>query len=147
EDRLAVETLEGRLKENPFKFAGGVTFAAQQPKPYSLTGTANVTNLDIGELLRATNPSERPALETKATVAAKLGGNGINLDDLLTQATGQCELNGTRGVLRALGRKGQAVGAASAVLGIVGALRGSDTTVAVAELASALNELSFNQFT
>ncbi len=147
EDRLAVETLEGRLKENPFKFAGSVTFAAQQPKPYSLTGTANVTNLDIGELLRATNPSERPALETKATVAAKLGGNGINLDDLLKQATGQFELTGTKGVLRALGRKGQAVGAASAVLGIVGALRGSDTTVAVAELASALNELPFDQFT
>ncbi len=146
ENRLAVETLEGRLKENPFKFAGGVTFAAQQPKPYSLTGTANVTNLDIGELLRATNPSERPALETKATVAAKLGGSGLNLNDLLTQATGEFELTGAKGVLRALGRKGQAVSAASTVLGIVGAMRGSDTTVAVAELAAALNELAFDQF-
>jgi hypothetical protein len=147
ENRLAVETLEGRLKENPFKFAGGVTFAAQQPKPYSLTGTANVTNLDIGELLRASNPSERPALETKATVAARLGGSGLNLNDLLTQATGEFELTGAKGVLRALGRKGQAVSAASTVLGIVGAMRGSDTTVAVAELASALNELPFDQFT
>lgn len=146
ENRLAVETLEGRLKENPFKFAGGVTFAAQQPKPYSLTGTANVTNLDIGELLRATYPSERPALETKATVAAKLGGSGLNLNDLLTQATGEFELTGAKGVLRALGRKGQAVSAASTVLGIVGAMRGSDTTVAVAELAAALNELAFDQF-
>jgi hypothetical protein len=146
ENRLAVETLEGRLKENPFKFAGGLTFAAQQPKPYSLTGTANVTNLDIGELLRAANPSERPALETRATVAAKLGGSGLNLNDLLTQATGEFELTGAKGVLRALGRKGQAVSAASTVLGIVGAMRGSDTTVAVAELAAALNELAFDQF-
>jgi hypothetical protein len=146
ENRLAVETLEGRLKENPFKFAGGLTFAAQQPKPYSLTGTANVTNFDIGEFLRASNPSERPALETKATVAAKLGGSGLNLNDLLTQATGEFELTGAKGVLRALGRKGQAVSAASTVLGIVGAMRGSDTTVAVAELASALNELAFDQF-
>lgn len=146
DDRLAIETLEGRLKENPFKFSGGVTFQAQQARPYTLAGTANVTHLDIGEILRAANPQERPALETKATVAARLGGTGLNLADLLDHATGEFDLSGTQGVLRALGRKGQAIGAASAIVGLVGALRGSDTTVAVAELASALNELPFEQF-
>lgn len=145
-ERLVIGPLEGRLKENPFKFAGALTFNAKEAKPYGLTGTANVANLDIAEILRAANPSEKPALETRATVAAKLGGRGLNLADLAAHATGEFELTGTKGVLRALGRKSQTVGAASALVGIVGALRGSDTTVAVAELASALNELPFDQF-
>lgn len=145
--QLAVEKIEGRLKENPFTVAGGIAFAPQHAKPYTLAGSASVIDLDIGAIMRATNPNDRPALETQATISAKLGGTGLNLNDLIAQATGNFELTGKPGVLRALGRRGQTVSAASAVVGIVGALRGSDTTVAVAELASALNELSFDQFT
>ncbi|MFO1448863.1 MAG: hypothetical protein U1F61_11965 [Opitutaceae bacterium] len=145
-DRLAVEGLKGRLKENPFSVTALVAFDAKRPQPYALTGKAQVENLDIGEILRAANPSEKPALETQATVLANLGGQGVNLTQLFQNATGTFDLSGGKGVLRALGRKGQMVGAASLLLGALGAKQGSNTTMAVADLASVLNELSFTQF-
>ncbi|MBL9207831.1 MAG: hypothetical protein JNN01_22300 [Opitutaceae bacterium] len=145
-DRLAVEGFKGRLKENPFSVTALVAFDAKRPQPYALTGKAQVEKLDIGEILRAANPSEKPALETQATVLANLGGQGVNLNQLLQNATGTFDLSGGKGVLRALGRKGQMVGAASLLLGALGAKQGSNTTMAVADLASVLNELSFTQF-
>jgi len=125
----------------------GITFAASKPQPYALTAAANVANLDIGEILRAANPSERPALETKVSVDAKLSGNGATLPTLLEGTYGQFDVGGTKGTLRALGNKGKAVGALSSVVGLLGALQGSDTTVASAELAGELNEMPFDKFT
>jgi hypothetical protein len=145
--RLALESLEGKFKDNPFKLNAGVTFTARQPQPYALTGNANVSNLDIGEILRAANPKENPALETKVTVAAKLNGQGPNLPGLIENIYGQFDLTGSKGVLRALGRKGQAVGALSSIVGLIGAARGSNTTVAASELAAELNEMRFDKFT
>jgi hypothetical protein len=147
DSRLSLDGLEGRFKENPFKVAAGVTFAPQQPKPYALGGTVNVTGLAIGEILRAANPNEKPALETNVSVVANLNGNGINLGDLFKNVYGEFDVQGTQGVLRALGRKGgQVASAASTVLGIIGAARGSNTTTAIAELASAFAEMRFDQF-
>jgi len=146
EDRVAVEGFKGRLKENPISVTAAVTFDARRPLPYALTGKAQVENLDIGEILRSANPSEKPALETKATVLANLGGQGSNLNQLFQNTTGTFDLSGGKGVIRALGRKGQVAGAASLLLGVLGAQQGSNTTMAVAELASVLNELTFTQF-
>jgi hypothetical protein len=145
--KLSLDGLEGRFKENPFKIAGGLTFAAQQPKPYSLNASADVQNLDIGEILQAANPNEKPALETKATLTARLNGSGGNVLDLGKNAFGKFELTGSQGVMRYLARKGQAgaaVNIASFGLAVLGAARGSDTTVAIAELARALNEVNFD---
>jgi len=55
-------------------------------------------------------------------------------------------VTGGKGVLRALGRKGEAVSTVSSIIGIIGAARGSDTTVAVGDLGRALNEMPFDQF-
>ncbi|MBI4623241.1 MAG: hypothetical protein HY736_08485 [Verrucomicrobia bacterium] len=145
--RFALDSLEGKFKNNPFKVNAGLTFTARQPQPYALTGNANVSNLDIGEILRAASPNENPALETKVTVAAKLNGNGPTLPGLVENIYGQFDITGSRGVLRALGRKGQTVGALSTIVGLIGAARGSDTTVAAAELAAELNEMRFDKFT
>ncbi len=147
DSRLALDGFEGRFKENPFKLAGGVTFSAQQPQPYALAATADVQQLDIGEILRAANPNEKPPLETQATVSAKLNGNGGNVADLAKNAFGRFELTGTKGTMRYLARKGNlgtVVNIASFGLAMLGAKQGSDTTVAVAELARALNEVQFD---
>ena len=41
DSKLSLDGLDGKFKETPFKAAAGVTFAGQQPKPYSLIGSAN----------------------------------------------------------------------------------------------------------
>jgi hypothetical protein len=147
DSKLALDGLEGRFKENPFKLAGGLTFAAQQPKPYAFTGSVNVAGLAIGEILRAANPNEKPALESLVSVVANLNGNGGTVADLMKSVYGQFDVQGTQGVLRALGRKGgQVASAASTILGIVGAARGSNTTMAIAELANAFAEMRFDNF-
>lgn len=146
DSRLALDALEGTFKENPFKASAAIAFNAREPKPYTLSGSADVADFDVGDFLRAASPGERPAIESKVTVSAKLNGSGATLDTLIAGIYGQFEATGTPGVLRALGRKGQTVGAVSSLIGIVGALRGSDTTMAVADLTAALNELRFDHF-
>jgi hypothetical protein len=146
DNRLALDRLEGKFKENPFKVAAAIAFDARQPRPYTLKGTASVTGFDVGAFLRAANPDEPPALESKVSVNAKLAGTGLTLPNLAQNATGQFDVTGSAGVLRALGRKGGAVGKIAKVVGLFGALRGSDTTVAVADLAAELNEMKFDRF-
>lgn len=144
--RLALEGMEGRMKENPFKASGTVTFDGQQAKPYTLAGAANIAKLDVGDLLRAANPSEKPALDATVDVVANLNGTGSTLADLGKNVYGTFDLTGSDGVLRALGRRTQMASAGSALLGIAGALTGSNTTSAIAELTAAFAELKFDRF-
>lgn len=147
ESKLSLDGLEGKFKENPFKLAGGVTFAGNQPKPYNLIASADVQNFDVGAFLRAANPAEKPALETTATVSAKLNGNGGTVGDLAKNAYGKFEVSGTKGTMYLLERKGgagTAVNVLSAGLAILGAARGSDTTSAIAEIARLLNAVQFD---
>lgn len=147
ETRIALETFEGRMKEDPFKFTGGINFDARQPRPYTLSGTVNLSNLDLGAILAAANPGSKPAVETKLSAVGNLSGQGATLNDLLSRAQGTFDVKGSSGVLRALGRRGEAVGVVSGLLGLAGALSGSGSTVATAELASQLNELRFDSVT
>lgn len=147
DSKLSLDGLDGKFKENPFKLAGGITFAAQQPKPYTLTASADVSNFDVGEFLRAANPNEKPALDTNATLSAKVNGVGGNVSELGKNAFGKFELSGTQGTMYLLERKGAAgtlVNIGSAVATILGAARGSDTTLALAEIAKLLNAVRFD---
>ncbi len=146
ENRLSLDGLQGRLKENPFKANGVVNFNAQQPKPYVLTGAADVNNFDVGEFLRAANPNERPAIESKVNVTAKLNGTGATVGELGKNVYGTFDLTGSQGVLRALGRKTEMASTGSALLGLAGALTNSNQTVAIAEVTRALSELQFDTF-
>lgn len=148
EGRLAVDGLDGLLNQDPFKLAAAVTFSPQQPKPYALTGSASIQNLDVGHLLKSANPAEPPPLECRFAVTSTLGGSGATVADLARNVHGRFELNGGKGVLRALARKGdtgQLVNVASAALQILGAARGSNTAVALGELARAFNEVPFDR--
>jgi len=146
--RLALDNLEGRLKENPFKITAGLSFAAKQAKPYTLDGVVNVPGLDLGALLRAVNPNDPPSLESNVTITGKFAGQGATLDDLAQNAYGQFDVTGTKGVLRALSNKGgsTAAGLASGALRLFGAIKGSDTATALGEFTDRLREMPFDQF-
>ncbi len=144
--QITLEGLEGRFNENPFKSNATITFNAQQPKPYTLVGSADVTNFDVGAILRTSNPKEKPAMETKLNVTARLNGNGATIGDLATNIYGKFDLTGSQGVLRALGRRTEAASIGSTVLGLAGALTGSNQTSAIAEVTAAFAELKFDTF-
>jgi hypothetical protein len=149
-NRLALDNLEGKFKDNAFKVSAGITFAAKQAQPYALNGLVNIPGFDVGAFLRAAAPHEPPALETKVTIAAKLDGRGATLPELLQNTLGQFDVTGTAGVLRALSQKnsaGKAAGLTSRLGGLLGAATGSDTTAALAELLSEMNEMKFDRFT
>ncbi|OIR04384.1 putative assembly protein [mine drainage metagenome] len=146
--RLALDGLSGSLNGNPFQVGAAVTFDAHQPQPYNLTSTVKVTNFDVGAFLKAADPDDPPQLESKVSVNADLQGQGANLGALAQSVRGSFDVTGSQGVLRALGRKtGTAVNVVSTLVGLFGAARGSQGTVAVADLAQKLNELPFDTFT
>lgn len=149
--RLSVDGISGRLKESPFKLAGGMQFAARQPKPYSVTVSADVQGLNVGEILRAANPSEKPTFETTASLVARLNGNGINPVDTLKNAFGRFELTGTQGITRILANRGAASTAVSVVSGalaIAGIFQKNEKSAqalaAGSQLTQLLNEVRFD---
>ncbi len=145
--KLGVDSLEGRFKENPFKLVGVITFDPKKPTPYTLTGNTTVTNLDLGEILRAANPNEKPAIETKVSVNAKLNGSGRTMNDLIQNSYGVFDVTGTAGTLRALGKKGEVAGVLGGATQLIGAfVTKSDGVVAAGELASELKEMAFDKF-
>lgn len=150
--RLALDGLEGNFRDKPFKLAAAVAFNSAQPQPYALTGLVDVTGVDVGELLRAAAPNEKPMLETTVKVAAKLAGGGVNLPDLIERTHGTFEVSGSKGVLRALGKKGETVSTATALIGLAGALAGGGQRVAaaaggVSQLGRELEEMKFDGLT
>ena len=152
ESRLSLDGLEGSFRDQPFKLATAITFNAVQPQPYALTGLVDVTGVDVGELLRAAAPQDKPMLETTVKVAAKLAGNGTDLGNLLERTYGSFEVTGSKGVLRALGRKGETVSTATALIGLAGALAGGGQRVAaaaggVSQLGRELEEMKFDGLT
>ncbi len=143
--RLALDSLEGSLNNNPFKVAATVAFDATKPQPYGLTASTKVSDFDVGAFLKASNPDEPPQLETKVTVDATLDGQGSTVADLAQHVRGKFDLTGSKGVLRALGKKGgTAVNIVSNLVGLFGAARGSEGTVAVADLAKKLSAMPFD---
>ena len=144
---LALENLEGSFEDNAFKITACIDFAARAPQPYTLSGSVKVPGFDVGAFLRAANPNEAPALETRVAIDAKLNGNGATAPDLAQNACGQFDVTGSKGILRALGRKGEVAGAASTLIGLIGAATGSGTAVAAGEFAGELQEMPFDRFT
>lgn len=146
--RMELASLEGKFKGNAFKVTAGINFAAKDPKPYALKGAVNIPGFDVGAFLRAANPNQPPALETKLTIDAKFDGRGATLPDLAQNVSGQFDVTGSKGVLRALSNKGRKVaGIASVGLGLLGAAMHSDTSAAMGELVASLNEMPFDSFT
>lgn len=144
--RLALNPLDGNLRDKPFKVAATIDFDGAQAQPYTLAANANIPGIDIGAILQAANPNEKPQLETNVTVDAKINGKGTSATNLAQNAYGTFDVVGSKGVLRVLGQKaGTAVTLGSLALGLAGGK--SDTAAAIAELAGKFAELPFDQFT
>jgi hypothetical protein len=149
DSKLSLDGLEASFQETPIKVSGSLTFTATQAKPYALTGSTNFSNFDVGGLLRAANPNEKPLLETKLTVAAKLSGAGATIGDLINNVYGSFDLAGTKGVARMLppdSTSAQATGLLSIGAAIYGAAKGSDNATAVSELTKLFLEMPFDHF-
>lgn len=146
DSKLSLDGISGKLKGDPFKIVGGVSYAASQPKPYTLGLTANLHELDIGGILLSVNPNEKPGVETRASLAVSLNGTGATVADL-RNTYGTFSVSGTQGVLRMLAQKGKVATATNVLstgLAILGAAKGSNTTVAIGEFISVFNELPFD---
>lgn len=146
DSKLSLDGISGKLKGDPFKIVGGVSYAASQPKPYVMGLTANLHELDIGGILLSVNPNEKPGVETRASLAVSLNGTGATVADL-RNTYGTFSVTGTQGVLRMLAQKGKVATATNVLstgLAILGAAKGSSTTVAIGEFISIFNELPFD---
>lgn len=143
---VEVDGLEALMKKEPLKVNGGITFDPKATKPYSLNGKVDVKGVAVGPLLQPANLQQRPQLEGIVAVDADVKGEGGTLTELLKNTYGIFDVNGTSGVLRMLGKRGDAIGKVSSFIGMVGALSGSESTLAASELASAFSELKFDQF-
>ena len=153
-NRLALNSLEGQLKDSPFKANATVDFNAGQPQPYTLTGALNVTGFDVGAFLQARNPNAKPQLETKLTIAAKFDGKGAGPADLAKHVYGVFDVAGSQGVLRILSQKaGTAINTVAGAEGIAqrfGLSLGQNTdevTSALTGLAQKFGELPFDKVT
>ena len=144
--RLTLDSLQGSFRDQPFNLSAALTFTPAQPQPYDLAGQVDIAGLAVGEVLRAANPGEKPLLESTVKIAAKLSGRGATIPDTVARAFGQFEVTGGPGILRALGKKGQTVSAASTLLGVAGALAGSGNTMALGQLGRELEEMKFDSF-
>ncbi len=143
---VVLDGLDALLKQEPLKVNAGIMFDAKAPKPYALSGKVDVKGVAVGPFLQPPNSQQRPQLEATVGVNADVKGQGGTLPELLKNTYGVFDVNGTEGVLRMLGKRGDTVSKLSSLIGLVGAIRGSESTLAASELASAFNELKFDQF-
>jgi len=146
--RLACDSLVGQFKGAPFQVTAAVTFDDQRSQPYALSSKATISDFDLGEFLRAGNPSEPPAVETKLSADATMTGGGVNAADLGQNTYGQFDVRGTKGVLRALAKNtGMVAGLGAKALSFFGAVKKSDSLVALGELTAQLQVMPFDSFT
>ena len=148
EDRLAVETVSGKLNGNPFKVSTLLSFDPKLARPYALVGTVEVPGFDVGAFLRKADPSEPPALETTFTIASKFNGTAAHLPEFADRIQGQLDFKGSKGILRALNKKSETASLGMGLAGLGAALLGQQKLAAglnsAAELAQLLKDMPFD---
>ena len=148
EDRLAVETVSGKLNGNPFKVSTLLSFDPKLARPYALVGTVEVPGFDVGAFLRKADPSAPPALETTFTIASKFNGTAANLPEFADRIQGQLDFKGSKGILRALNKKSETASLGMGLAGLGAALLGQQKLAAglnsAAELAQLLKDMPFD---
>ncbi|MBI2516977.1 MAG: hypothetical protein HYV95_08680 [Opitutae bacterium] len=165
--RLTVEPEGVRLpkleadfgEKSRFVAKGGIAFAPG-PDPYHLTGDFSLTEFDAGKFFKALDPARAPTVEGVFSVAGRLEGKGLTLDDTLDRTRGQFQLTSRQGVFRGLKRSTDKLSVASkavefgAALGSIfktGRVKEAVEKVAgnayyVDQLAQALGEFNYDHF-
>ncbi len=87
---------------NIAKVDGTLAFDPRSASPYSLTGAANLNEVDVAPLFPGSGPDKVPGLEGRFSVAGTVGGSGANLGELIANTREEFHLSSTNGVLRLL---------------------------------------------
>ena len=139
---------------------GVLTFEAARPQPYALVAEVAVRDFDPGPFFQAVNRGQSAMVEGRFDVSSKLTSAATSLDSLAAEAGGEFQLTSKGGVFRGLpasvsqvaASTGRVAGLFAAAGNAVGGLTGkkdpaavTSKAQAVAELASGLNPIPFDQ--
>ncbi len=128
--------------EGTLKAGGSLSYDAKQAAaPYALKADVVVANFDPAPLLRGLDPTKPVAVEGKFDLTTHLAGRTLALEGFKESALGDVSLISRGGTLRALGVKAgntaSNVSKAAAVVGLFGALTGSNAATKLAEKGQA----------
>lgn len=123
--RLVLEKLGCRLAGAHFNVNGDIIYIKKDPMPYHLLGDMMLQEFDVGDFLRKVSPSELAAAEGIFSIKGKVHGAAPNMDVLIDQSQGTFSLEGKRGLIRALGQLDNKTKAITGIVGIIGAVTGS----------------------
>jgi hypothetical protein len=139
---------------------GVLTFDGSRAQPYDLVADVALKEFDPGRLWPAAEGGRRAAVEGKFDLVSRVSSRAVTLDELAASAGGEFQLTSKGGVFRALpasfattvGGTGRVAGLLAAAGSALGGLTGkkehaaiSNKAQAVAEFASSLNAITFDQ--
>jgi hypothetical protein len=87
---------------NMAKLDGTLTFDPRSASPYTLTGAANLNEVDVAPLFPGSGPDKVPGLEGRFSVAGTVAGSGASLGELIANTREEFHLSSTNGILRLL---------------------------------------------
>lgn len=141
---VSIDGLQGDFMDAPFDGKTSVTYDADK-RTYGLTGAFGFSALDVGKALKAMQPDRPPDLEGVFAARASVEGTAPDLPGLATAIRGELTLHGTQGVFRGLRQK--TGGSLSAAAGLIGALTRNKTALTIADIASMLEAVPYDEMT
>jgi len=145
---LKVSTLSARLDGFPLGLSGQLLFEAKNANPYSLSASAQITQVDMGKLL-TTSTNSKPILEGTFSAQAALLGRGLNAENLVENLQGSLSAQSNQGVLHLMSASSnqavQLIGGLASVFNT--ALGGIDSRIPMlSPLIDLLSALHYDQF-
>jgi hypothetical protein len=135
--------IEASLLDAQLTTAGAIRFDSQDESPYDMRFDLDLSDLELGELLRSEDPGVLPVAEGLFSLRTELVAGGRNALDLGLASQGSIHLSGSSGIFRGLAGRG---GTTSTAAGVVGVLTFSKELRAIGRILDDLETLSFAQF-
>jgi AsmA family len=143
-DTLSFSGLKAALGKGRINLGGSLKFVG--PAGYGLVAEVAVQDLESGPLLRALSSTPSAPLEGVFSLDTKLAGQGIDPAAAARAASGEVNLSGKKGVIRALNfetnRYARAGSAVAGLASLAGALSGNSAISQKAAQVSALNSVA-----
>ena len=138
---ISLSGIEAALLDARLTTAGSIHYHGERPKPYDMRFDLDLTDLQLGELLRSEDPAALPVAEGLFSLSTGLAASGRNALDLGLASQGSIRLSGRDGIFRGLAPPA----AASTAAGVVGVLAFSKELRAIGRILDDLETLSFSQ--
>jgi hypothetical protein len=139
--KLTVADLTGVGLESPFRGTAELAFDRARGG-YIMDGEFVLDRFDAGRALQTLQTGVVPQLEGVFATRATFSATGGTLPALADQPTARFSIHGTEGVFRGLKR---AAGNTSSVIGIIGAITRSEEVAGIAQLASSLANIPYEE--